>query len=90
MIEELTCKSSEESMKGKGKEKVGENKNQSSRVSSVNLRDPKKRNPAEQFIFQRRTPSIAEPSGLVESSSLYAELGLTDSETESMRKCLLR
>ncbi|GKA56809.1 hypothetical protein Tco_0755881 [Tanacetum coccineum] len=30
-----------------------------------------------------RTPVIAEPSGLVESSSLYAELGLTDSGTES-------
>ncbi|GKD22708.1 hypothetical protein Tco_1224411 [Tanacetum coccineum] len=44
---------------------------------------PKKRNPAEQFIFQRRTPAIAEPSSLVESSSLYAELGLTDSGTES-------
>ncbi|GJR57703.1 hypothetical protein Tco_1499865 [Tanacetum coccineum] len=44
---------------------------------------PKKRNPAEEFIFQRRTPAIAEPSGLVESSSLYAELGLTDSGTES-------
>ncbi|GKB26632.1 hypothetical protein Tco_0866033, partial [Tanacetum coccineum] len=32
---------------------------------------------------QRRTPATAEPSGLVESSSLYAELGLTDSGTES-------
>ncbi|GKE90760.1 hypothetical protein Tco_1571855, partial [Tanacetum coccineum] len=43
----------------------------------------KKKNPAEQFIFQRRTPATAEPSGLVKSSSLYAELGLTDSGTES-------
>ncbi|GJY55257.1 hypothetical protein Tco_0454372 [Tanacetum coccineum] len=32
---------------------------------------------------KRRTPATAEPSGLVESSSLYAELGLTDSGTES-------
>ncbi|GJZ08893.1 hypothetical protein Tco_0543176 [Tanacetum coccineum] len=43
---------------------------------------PKKRNPAEQFIFQRCTPATTEPSGPVESSSLYAELGLTDSGTE--------
>ncbi|GJZ34369.1 retrovirus-related pol polyprotein from transposon TNT 1-94 [Tanacetum coccineum] len=42
-----------------------------------------KKNPAEQFIFQRRIPATAEPSGLVESSSLYAELGLTNSGTES-------
>ncbi|GJY44729.1 hypothetical protein Tco_0432942 [Tanacetum coccineum] len=31
----------------------------------------------------RRTPATAESSGLVESSSLYAELGLTDSGMES-------
>ncbi|GJR19246.1 hypothetical protein Tco_0967773 [Tanacetum coccineum] len=31
----------------------------------------------------RRTPTIAEPSGLVETSLLYAELGLTVSETDS-------
>ncbi|GJV29847.1 hypothetical protein Tco_1386295, partial [Tanacetum coccineum] len=52
----------------------------------LNLQTPKKRNPAEQFIFRRRTPAKAEPSGLVESSSLYAEMGLTDSETESDEK----
>ncbi|GJV01981.1 hypothetical protein Tco_1335550, partial [Tanacetum coccineum] len=66
--------------KGKGKEKVGEE--QATQVL-INLQTPKKKNPAEQFIFQRRTPATAEPSGLVESSSLYAELGLTDSGTES-------
>ncbi|GJW29208.1 hypothetical protein Tco_0046083 [Tanacetum coccineum] len=32
---------------------------------------------------KRRTPATVEPSGLVESSTLYAELGLTDSGTES-------
>ncbi|GJV68538.1 hypothetical protein Tco_1484047 [Tanacetum coccineum] len=37
----------------------------------------------EKFIFQRHTPATAEPSGLIESSSLYAELGLTDNGTES-------
>ncbi|GKF26129.1 hypothetical protein Tco_0082023, partial [Tanacetum coccineum] len=31
----------------------------------------------------RPTPATAEPSGLVKSSSLYAELGLTDSGTDS-------
>ncbi|GKG22682.1 hypothetical protein Tco_0387985, partial [Tanacetum coccineum] len=49
----------------------------------LNLQTPKKKNPVEQFIFQRRTPATIEPSGLVESSSLYAELGLTDSGTGS-------
>ncbi|GJZ21374.1 hypothetical protein Tco_0558413, partial [Tanacetum coccineum] len=43
----------------------------------------KKKSPAEQYIFQRCTPTTTEPSGHAESPSLYAELGLTDSETES-------
>ncbi|GJW25457.1 hypothetical protein Tco_0039268 [Tanacetum coccineum] len=67
-------------VQGKGKEKVGEE--QAAQVL-LNLQTPKKKNPAEQFIFQRRTPATAEPSGLVETSSLYAELGLTVSETDS-------
>ncbi|GJU89534.1 retrovirus-related pol polyprotein from transposon TNT 1-94 [Tanacetum coccineum] len=36
-----------------------------------------------QLLLERRTPTPTEPSGHKESSSLYAELGLTDSETES-------
>ncbi|GJS40810.1 hypothetical protein Tco_0565853 [Tanacetum coccineum] len=36
-----------------------------------------------QPLPERRTPATAEPSSLVESSSLYAKLGLTDSGTES-------
>ncbi|GJR82837.1 hypothetical protein Tco_0153622 [Tanacetum coccineum] len=36
-----------------------------------------------QYIFQRCTSTQTEPSGHDESSSLYAELGLTDSETRS-------
>ncbi|GJS75025.1 retrovirus-related pol polyprotein from transposon TNT 1-94 [Tanacetum coccineum] len=67
-------------VEGKGKEKVGEE--QAAQVL-LNLQTPKKKNPVEQFIFQRRTPATTEPSGLVESSSLYAELGLTDSGTDS-------
>ncbi|GJS15047.1 hypothetical protein Tco_0409519 [Tanacetum coccineum] len=43
----------------------------------------KKKSPADQYIFQRRSSALTEPSGHDESSSLYAELGLTDSETES-------
>ncbi|GJT29285.1 hypothetical protein Tco_0909560, partial [Tanacetum coccineum] len=65
---------------GKGKEKVGEE--QAAQVL-LNLQTPKKKNPAEQFIFQRRTPAPTIPSSHEESSSLYAELGLTDSETDS-------
>ncbi|GJS19945.1 hypothetical protein Tco_0448577 [Tanacetum coccineum] len=37
----------------------------------------------DQYIFQRRTSTQTEPSGHDESSSLYAELGLTGSETDS-------
>ncbi|GKD38486.1 hypothetical protein Tco_1258693, partial [Tanacetum coccineum] len=64
----------------KGKEKVDEE--QAAHVL-LNLQTPKKKNLAEQFIFQRYTPATAEPSGLVETLSLYAELGLTVSETDS-------
>ncbi|GKC86288.1 hypothetical protein Tco_1142005 [Tanacetum coccineum] len=65
---------------GKGKEKFDEE--QAAQVL-LNLQTPKKKNLAEQFIFQRHTPATAEPSGLVETLSLYAELGLTVSETDS-------
>ncbi|GKC13802.1 hypothetical protein Tco_1010584 [Tanacetum coccineum] len=44
---------------------------------------PKKKSPAGQYIFQRYSSAPTEPSSHDESSSLYAELGLTDSETES-------
>ncbi|GKC63650.1 hypothetical protein Tco_1096248, partial [Tanacetum coccineum] len=37
----------------------------------------------DQYIFQRRTSTQTEPFGHDESSSLYTELGLTDSETDS-------
>ncbi|GKB41127.1 hypothetical protein Tco_0886069, partial [Tanacetum coccineum] len=45
-------------------------------------RTPKKKSPTEQYIFQRCTPTTTEPSGYAESPFLYAELGLTNSETE--------
>ncbi|GJR68122.1 E-beta-farnesene synthase [Tanacetum coccineum] len=67
-------------VQGKGKEKVGEE--QAAQVL-LNLQTPKKKSPADQYIFQRRSSAPTEPSGHDESSSLYAELGLTDSETES-------
>ncbi|GJU43399.1 hypothetical protein Tco_1200665 [Tanacetum coccineum] len=44
---------------------------------------PKKKNLADQYIFQRRTSTQTKPTGHDESSSLYVELGLTDSETDS-------
>ncbi|GKB69857.1 hypothetical protein Tco_0931269 [Tanacetum coccineum] len=47
------------------------------------LQTPKKKSPTEQYIFQRRTSAPTEPSGHDESSSLYVELGLTESDTES-------
>ncbi|GKA27111.1 hypothetical protein Tco_0713279 [Tanacetum coccineum] len=66
-------------VQGKEKEKVGEE--QAAQVL-LNLQNPKKKNHAELFIFQRRTPATVEPSGLIETSSLYAELGLTDIEMD--------
>nr|GEV03462.1 retrovirus-related Pol polyprotein from transposon TNT 1-94 [Tanacetum cinerariifolium] len=47
------------------------------------LETPKKKSPADRYIFQRRTSTPTGSSGHDESSSLYAELGLTDSEEES-------
>ncbi|GJY10269.1 retrovirus-related pol polyprotein from transposon TNT 1-94 [Tanacetum coccineum] len=43
----------------------------------------KKKTPADQFMFQRRTPMTTEPSRNVESPSLDTELALADSEKES-------
>ncbi|GKC83874.1 hypothetical protein Tco_1139591 [Tanacetum coccineum] len=67
-------------VQGKGKEKVGDE--QAAHVL-LNLQTPKKKNPDEQFIFQRCTPAPTVPSSHEESSSLYVELGLIDSEMES-------
>ncbi|GJS22187.1 retrovirus-related pol polyprotein from transposon TNT 1-94, partial [Tanacetum coccineum] len=67
-------------VQGKGKEKVGVE--QAAQVL-LNLQTLKKKNHADQYIFQRRTSTQTELSGHDESSSLYAELGLTDSETDS-------
>nr|GEU33059.1 copia protein [Tanacetum cinerariifolium] len=44
---------------------------------------PKKKSPADQYIFQRHTSTLTGSSGHDESSSLYVELGLTDNEVES-------
>ncbi|GJY99677.1 retrovirus-related pol polyprotein from transposon TNT 1-94 [Tanacetum coccineum] len=67
-------------VQGKGKEKVSD---EQVALDLLTLQTPKKKSPAEQYIFQRRTPTTTEPSGHAESPSLYAELGLTNSETES-------
>ncbi|GJY98265.1 hypothetical protein Tco_0515175, partial [Tanacetum coccineum] len=65
---------------GKGKEKVGEE--QAAQVL-LHLQTPKEKSLADQYIFQRRTPVPSKPAGHEESSSLYAELGLSGSDTES-------
>ncbi|GJT79215.1 hypothetical protein Tco_1053557 [Tanacetum coccineum] len=67
-------------VEGKGKEKFVLSK--LLRVL-LNLQTPKKKSPTEQYIFQRCTFAPTEPSGHEESSSLYAELGLTESDMES-------
>ncbi|GJU58986.1 hypothetical protein Tco_1236752 [Tanacetum coccineum] len=65
---------------GKGKEKVGEE--QAAQVL-LNLQTPKKKSSAEQYIFQRRSYVPTETAGHEDSTSLYAELGLYGSDTES-------
>ncbi|GKF24908.1 hypothetical protein Tco_0080802, partial [Tanacetum coccineum] len=65
---------------GKGKEKVGEE--QAAQVL-LNLQTLKKKSPAEQYIFQRRSHVPTEIAGREDSSSLYAKLGLYGSDTES-------
>ncbi|GKA66764.1 hypothetical protein Tco_0766572 [Tanacetum coccineum] len=66
-------------VQGKGKEKVIEEQAAHDLLTFQTL---KKQSPADQFIFQRRTPTTTEPSGNAESPSLDAELAIADSETE--------
>ncbi|GJS49079.1 retrovirus-related pol polyprotein from transposon TNT 1-94, partial [Tanacetum coccineum] len=67
-------------VQGKGKEKVIEE--QAAR-DLLTLQTPKKKSPADQFIFQRRTPMTTEPPGNAESPTLDAKLALANSETKS-------
>ncbi|GJT28435.1 retrovirus-related pol polyprotein from transposon TNT 1-94 [Tanacetum coccineum] len=67
-------------VQGKGKEKVVD---EQAAYDLLTLQTPKKKSPADQFIFQRRTPMPTEASGHAESPSLDAELALTDSEMKS-------
>nr|GEV71616.1 hypothetical protein [Tanacetum cinerariifolium] len=67
-------------VQGKGKEKVTD---EQVALDLLTLQTPKKKSLADQFIFQRRTSTPTNSSGHDEYSSLYAELGLTDSEVES-------
>ncbi|GJZ54563.1 hypothetical protein Tco_0609448, partial [Tanacetum coccineum] len=67
-------------VQGNGKEKVSD---EQVALDLLTLQTPKKKSHAEQYIFQRRTPTTTEPSSHAKSLSLYAELGLTDNETKS-------
>nr|GEV06622.1 integrase, catalytic region, zinc finger, CCHC-type, peptidase aspartic, catalytic [Tanacetum cinerariifolium] len=64
----------------KGKEKVIKEK---VACDLLTLQTPKKKSPADRYIFQRRTSTPTGSSVHDESSSLYAELGLIDGEEES-------
>ncbi|GJX34733.1 hypothetical protein Tco_0246290 [Tanacetum coccineum] len=64
----------------KGKEKVSD---EQVSLDLLTLQTLKKKGPADQFIFQRHTSTPTESSGHDESSSLYVELGLTDSRMDS-------
>ncbi|GJY69047.1 hypothetical protein Tco_0472029 [Tanacetum coccineum] len=70
-------------VEGKGKEKVGAE--QAAQVL-LNLQTPKKRAPVNPMILSGDVLLPTEPSGHDESSSLYVELGLTESDTESDEK----
>ncbi|GKB80556.1 hypothetical protein Tco_0947451, partial [Tanacetum coccineum] len=72
-------------VQGKVKEKVS---NEQFALDLLILQTLKKKSPTEQYIFQRRTPAPTEPLGHAECPSLYAELGLTDSEMESDEEVL--
>nr|GEU88704.1 retrovirus-related Pol polyprotein from transposon TNT 1-94 [Tanacetum cinerariifolium] len=65
---------------GKDKEKVTE---EQVAHDLLNFQTPKKKSPADRYIFQRHTSTPTRSSGHDESSSLYAELGLTNDEEES-------
>nr|GEV40029.1 retrovirus-related Pol polyprotein from transposon TNT 1-94 [Tanacetum cinerariifolium] len=67
-------------VQGKGKKKVTDE--QVAR-DLLTLQTPKKKSHADQYIFQRCTSTPTGSFGHDGSSSLYAELGLTNSEVES-------
>ncbi|GKE06110.1 E-beta-farnesene synthase, partial [Tanacetum coccineum] len=67
-------------VQGKGKPKDSD---EQVALDLLTFQTPKKKSPADQFIFQKRTSTPMESSSHDESSSLYAKLGLTDSESES-------
>nr|GEW15490.1 hypothetical protein [Tanacetum cinerariifolium] len=67
-------------VQGKGKEKVID---EQVSCDLLTLQTPKKKSLRDQFIFQRRTSTPTGFSCHDESSSLYVELGLMDSEVES-------
>nr|GEX57483.1 reverse transcriptase domain-containing protein [Tanacetum cinerariifolium] len=67
-------------VQGKGKEKIS---NEQVARDLLTLQTPKKVSPAEQYIFQRRTPASNEPSGQAELSSICVTLGLTNYASKS-------
>ncbi|GJW84605.1 monodehydroascorbate reductase [Tanacetum coccineum] len=67
-------------VQGKGKEKVF--KEQAAR-DLLTLQTLKKQSLADQFIFQRRTPTTTKPSGNAKSPSLDAELAIADNEGQA-------
>ncbi|GJV01064.1 hypothetical protein Tco_1334633 [Tanacetum coccineum] len=73
-------------VQGKGKEKVAK---EQAAHDLLTLQTPKPKNPADQFIFQRRTPMPTEPSEHADSPSLDVKLTLTDSEMESVEEVLV-
>nr|GEW68187.1 retrovirus-related Pol polyprotein from transposon TNT 1-94 [Tanacetum cinerariifolium] len=65
---------------GKSKSKVTE---EQVAHDLLNLQNPKRKSPADQYIFQRRTSTPIRSSGHDESLSLFAKLELSNSKEES-------
>nr|GFC55785.1 hypothetical protein [Tanacetum cinerariifolium] len=74
------AKSQGKKVQGNGKKKVTD---EQVSLDLLTLQTPKKKSPADQFIFQRHTSTPTRSSGHDKSLSLYAQLGLIDSEVES-------
>ncbi|GJZ48577.1 putative ribonuclease H-like domain-containing protein [Tanacetum coccineum] len=71
------AKRSKAEVQGKGKEKVSD---EQVALDLLNLQTLKKKSPADQYIFQRRTSTQTEPTGHDESSLLYAGPNPGDAE----------
>ncbi|GJZ55490.1 retrovirus-related pol polyprotein from transposon TNT 1-94 [Tanacetum coccineum] len=63
--------------------KIGDEEADLQKAVEESLKLQRKKSPTDQYIFQRHTSTQTKPTGHDESSSLYAEIRLTNSEIDS-------